>query len=207
MTNFHEVLFPLEISLNTEGGPVRRTDIVTLASGHEERNTPLAHSRRSYNVGYGVKSLDDIALITAFFEARRGQLYGFRFRDPFDHRSCQPDVLVSALDQEIGTGDGTTTRFALRKRYESGEASYARPVPKPVSGTVVCAVAGGETATSLDLATGEVIFASAPPAGAAITAGFEFDTPVRFDTDSLRINLAGFRAGDVPSVPLREIFL
>ncbi len=206
MSGFDETLFPLGISLNSEGGPTRRTDIVVLASGREERNSPWAGSRRSYNAGYGVKSLADIEQVIAFFEARHGRLYGFRFRDPFDHSSAPVGTAPAATDQQIGVGDGATRTFQLKKRYESGARAYERAIAKPVAGTVLLAVdgalAGGFT---LDDAIGAVTLDVAPSAGAAVTAGFHFDTPVRFDTDSLRINLAAFEAGDIPSVPLIEV--
>lgn len=208
MTNFHETLFPLDISLNAEGGPVRKTEIVTLVSGHEERNAQWAASRRSWNAGYGVKSMADIEKITAFFEARRGRLYGFRFRDPFDHQSSAYGKAISPLDQVIGAGDGSALSFALTKRYENGGASYARRISKPVAGSVRVGVNDVETAAfTADETNGTITFAVAPPSGAAISAGFSFDCPVRFDTDALRINLAAFRAGDIPSIPLIEVIV
>ncbi|MFX7866418.1 DUF2460 domain-containing protein, partial [Acinetobacter baumannii] len=57
---FHEIRFPTAISRASQGGPERRTDVVTLGSGYEERNARWADSRRSYDAGYGVKSLDDL---------------------------------------------------------------------------------------------------------------------------------------------------
>ena len=205
MTNFHEVLFPLDISLNAEGGPVRRTDIVTLVSGHEERNSPWAQSRRSFNAGYGVKSLADIEKVIAFFEARRARLYGFRFRDPFDFKSCSLDNDPSATDQQIAIGDGAKVSFRLKKTYESGGETYTRDITKPVDGSVAIAIDGAPANVTVDHATGYVTFAAPPANGAIITAGYLFDTPVRFDSDALRINLASFRAGDIPSIPLIEV--
>lgn len=88
MTAFHEVLFPLDIALNSTGGPQRRTDVVTLGSGAEERNTRWAHSRRRYDAGYGVKTFEALSQVVAFFEERRGRLHGFRWRDRLDHSSA-----------------------------------------------------------------------------------------------------------------------
>lgn len=208
MTAFHDVLFPLDISLNSDGGPTRKTEIVALASGREERNSPWAGSRRSWNAGYGAKSLADIETIVAFFEARGGRLHAFRFRDPFDHRSGVFGAAPQPTDQLIGEGDGARVAFALVKRYESGGAAYIRPIAKPVDGSVRVAVNGAETsAFTLDPDVGAITFAVAPPAGAAVTAGYLFDCPARFDTDSLRINLAAFRAGDIPSIPLIEVLV
>ena len=209
--SFHEVLFPLDIALNTEGGPTRRTEIVALASGHEERNSPWAGSRRAFNAGYGVKSLADIEDVIAFFEARCGRLYGSRFRDPFDCKSGRITEAPAQDDQLLGEGDGTATAFQLVKRYRSGPAAYVRPIKKPAAGSVRVAVAGRTLSEgadfSVDETTGFIMLAAAPAPGAAVTAGFAFDTPVRFDTDEMRINLAAFKAGDIPSIPLIEVLV
>jgi uncharacterized protein (TIGR02217 family) len=208
---FHETRFPTAISRAAHGGPERRTDVIVLGSGAEERNARWADSRRSYNAGYGVKSLDDLHAVIAFFEERRGRLHGFRWRDPTDWKSCAPEATLSALDQEIGTGDGTTAAFQLTKTYGSSFNPWTRAITKPVAGTVLIAVAGATqepgTAFTVDTATGLVAFqpGHVPSADAAITAGFEFDVPVRFDTDKHEINLQGFRHGAIPSIPIVEI--
>jgi uncharacterized protein (TIGR02217 family) len=203
---FHEIRFPTAIAFHSTGGPERKTEIVTLGSGYEERNGVWANSRRRYDVGYGIKTLDDIHAVIAFFEARAGRLYGFRFKDFADCKSCAPGIAPSPQDQILGTGDGTSKTFALKKTYVSGPANSVRAIVKPVAGSVRASVGGVETsAFAVDTTTGVVTFTTAPANGAAVTAGFEFDVPVRFDTDSLSINLAGFRAGDIPSIPLVEI--
>lgn len=203
MSGFHDVLFPLSVGFGARGGPERLTEIVELASGHEERNSPWAHSRRRWDAGPGVRSLDDLALLTAFFEARRGRLHAFRFRDPADHASCLPSAQVSAGDQLLGLGDGEATRFALVKRYGDGENAYLRPMALPVSGSVLVAVNGEAAGFTLD--GSEIVLDTPAPDGADVTAGFRFDVPVRFDTDVLEIALEAFRAGAVLSVPLVEV--
>jgi uncharacterized protein (TIGR02217 family) len=212
MTNaFHEVLFPYDVALNGRGGPVRRTDIVTTGSGREERNARWAHARRKYDAGGGVRSLDQLAAVIAFFEERRGRLHGFRFRDRLDHRSCLPSAEPAPTDQPLGTGDGVRRSFQLAKTYGSGETAYRRPIAKPVAGSVRVAVGGilqlAGVDFDLDVTTGLVTFGvpSIPPAGAAVTAGFRFDVPVRFDTDELSIDFAAFAAGEIPHIPLIEI--
>ncbi|MEQ9528911.1 MAG: DUF2460 domain-containing protein [Parvibaculaceae bacterium] len=206
---FHEIRFPLPIALGASGGPERRTEIVTLGSGREERNSPWAMSRRRYNAGLGLRKLDDIHELIAFFEARRGRLYGFRWRDRADWKSGAPGETVTPLDQALGTGDGERMVFPLVKTYVSGEASYTREIAKPVAGSVRVSVAGTEQAEyadfTVDHASGVVTFAVAPGAGESVTAGYEFDVPVRFDTDFLDINLAAFEAGSVPDIPVVEI--
>jgi uncharacterized protein (TIGR02217 family) len=208
---FHEVLFPVPVAFGASGGPERRTEIVALGSGHESRNARWADSRRRYDVGTGVRSLDDLHGLIAFFEARRGRLHGFRFRDPVDDRSGPPSATPTPLDQPIGTGTGASAGFALAKTYGSGDSAWTRAIAKPVAGSVRVAVAGVEqaegTAFTVDAATGLVSFLPGhlPPPGTAVTAGFRFHVPVRFDTDEIRIDLAAFMAGEVPAVPLVEI--
>ena len=203
---FHEIRFPTAIALHSHGGPERKTEVVTLGSGYEERNGIWSASRRRYDVGYGVKTLDDIHTVLSFFEARAGRLYGFRFKDFADFKSCPPSAVLTPLDQTIATGNGTTKIFALTKAYTSGPSTFTRAITKPVVGSVRLAVNGVEqTAFTLDSTTGLITFATAPPSGATITAGFAFDVPVRFDTDSLSITLAGFDAGEIAAIPLVEI--
>lgn len=208
---FHEVRFPANLSFGSTGGPERRTQIVTLANGYEERNTPWAHSRRRYDAGLGLRSLDDVEALIAFFEARRGQLHAFRWKDWADYRTCAASKAVTALDQVIGTGDGTRRVFQLSKTYDPNGVPYVRPVAKPVSGTVLVALAGDDKVESIefdvDLATGEITFAVPPDIGVPVTAGFEFDVPARFDTDIIQVSVASFKAGDVPRVPVVEVRL
>ena len=206
---FHEVRFPTALSFGSIGGPERRTDVVTLASGFEERNTPWAHSRRRYDAGIGLRSMDDIDELIAFFEARRGQMYGFRWKDWSDFKSCKPSATVTATDQVIGTGDGVRSDFALAKSYASGDGSYTRPISKPVDGTLRLALDGVEQVAGddfeVDPATGLVTVFAEPFAGVSVTVGFEFDVPVRFDTDHIHTSAATFQAGEVPDVPVIEV--
>ncbi|MDG3574846.1 MULTISPECIES: DUF2460 domain-containing protein [Rhizobium] len=208
MPGFHEVRFPLRLSLSTSGGPERRTDIVNLTNGRESRNRRWRAARRSYDAGSGVRSIDDLYEVAAFFEARSGALYGFRFRDPFDDKSCPPGESVSAMDQLLGTGDGTRTDFQLLKTYADAGGGVERVIAKPVAGTVVVSVAGSLTPPwdfACDPATGVVVFSTPPAAGAAVRAGFVFDVPVRFATDRIDISLQSFKAGRIPSILLIEI--
>ena len=207
--NFHEIRFPASLSFGATGGPERRTEIVTLANGYEERNTPWAHARRRYDAGLGLRSMDDVADLLAFFEARQGQLIGFRWKDWADYTSCFPSQKVAADDQLLGQGDGETAHFQLVKTYRSGEASYVRPITKPVAMTVRVAVGGVQVVDgvdyTLDASTGVVRFLAPPADGAEVRAGFEFDVPVRFDTDSIMTSVSRFEAGEVPDVPVVEV--
>ncbi|HEY7644690.1 MAG TPA: DUF2460 domain-containing protein [Hyphomicrobiales bacterium] len=208
---FHEIRFPTAISFGATGGPERRTDVVVLGSGHEERNQRWADSRRRYEAGYGVKSLDDLEAVIAFFEERRGRLHGFRWKDHADFRSCTASASPSSTDQSLGAGDGTTAAFQLAKSYGASFAPWIREIKKPVEGTLLVAVDGVAQAEGADFlcdyTTGLVTFeaGSIPALGAVVTAGFEFDVPVRFDTDRLEISLEGFRHGSIPSIPVVEV--
>ena len=211
MSDFHEVRFPLEIARGASGGPERLTQIVTLASGREIRNSRWAHSRRRYDAGFGVRTLDALAVIVAFFEERRGRLYGFRWRDRLDWKSCPPSKTPAATDQRLGTGDGVTAAFQLGKDYGAGATAYRRPITKPWPGEVRIAVDGVAQTESLDFGcdptTGVVTFipGRVPAAGAAITGGFLFDVPVRFHIDALDVDLSAFEAGEIPKIPVVEI--
>lgn len=206
---FHDVRFPANLSFGAIGGPERRSEIVELANGHEERNTPWSQSRRRFDAGTGLRSLDDVAAMVAFFEAREGQIYGFRWKDWGDYKSCVPSESISAEDQTIGTGDDRECAFQLVKHYGDAASGFARVIRKPVLGTVQVALSGEPVREgvdwTIDPATGVVTFVSAPDEGAIVTAGFEFDVPVRFDTDRIVTSVSSFQAGEIPSVPVIEV--
>lgn len=199
--SFHEVRLPARLAFGSTGGVERRTEITTLASGFERRSTPWAMGRRRYLIGANLRSLDDMAELTAFFEARRGRLFGFRFRDFADFKSCGPGGTPAATDQVIGAGDGMRTVFQLVKTY----GDVARLIAKPVEGSVVVAVDGDGVEAEVDVETGAVTLDAAPDEGAVVTAGFLFDTPVRFDADRIEVTLESFGAGRMAAVPLIEV--
>jgi uncharacterized protein (TIGR02217 family) len=206
---FHDIRFPADLSFGSLGGPERRTEIVALANGHEERNTPWAQARRRYDAGLGLRALDDVERLIAFFEARQGMLHAFRWKDWADFRSARASVELRPIDQPLGEGDGVITTFQLAKTYRSGTFAARRVITKPVPGSVRVAIGGIEQkeglAWALDALAGTVTFATPPGTGAEVTAGFEFDVPVRFDTDLIQVSVASFRAGEVPRVPVVEV--
>ncbi len=207
MVAFHETQFPARISYGAKGGPRRLTQVVSLKSGYEERNQSWQHSRRKYDAGLGLRSMADLHDVLDFWEARRGQLYGFRWKDWADYKSSPGRSPVANTDQILGAGDGTNTVFQLVKRYTDAGFEYVRPIRKPVVGTVVVAKNGvaAPTGWTLDSTTGLITFTTAPAAGVVVTAGYEFDVPVRFEKDELDISVDAFEAGSIPSVNVIEI--
>lgn len=206
---FHDIRFPTSVSFGSHGGPVRKTEIYQLANGFEERNTAWSQSRRRYDAGIGLRSLDDISEIIAFFEARMGPLYGFLWKDWVDFKSGAPSSPVHFSDQEIGVGDDQENLFPLVKTYQSGRHAFARRITKPIHNTVQLGISGDQITLGLHYEIereGGLIRLYEPlPEGAVLTAGFEFDVPVRFENDSLDISIAGFEAGEIPSIPIIEL--
>jgi uncharacterized protein (TIGR02217 family) len=194
---------PAPAGTSSATSPSFSTNVVTSAGGHEQRNANWQQARLRFDAGPGVRGDAELGELLGFFRARRGSAVAFRFRDPFDHSSNGMTGPPTALDQAIGVGDGVETRFALVKSYGDGER---RRITRPVAGTVRIAVDGDEMAGGWTLdALGIVEFDAPPDEGAETSAGFLFDTPVRFAEDRLDINRASFLAGEAPSVPLIEI--
>lgn len=207
MSAFHDVRLPMAFALGATGGPVRRTDVVQLASGREYRNSPWSGSRRRWDIGGAVKSAEQLEELTAFFEARGGQLYGFRLRDPSDYSSASHGADNTSTDQHIGTGDGLISQFQLVKHVTSGGVEYVRRITRPVAGTVSLAIDGVEQTSgwSVDVTTGFVRFDTPPASNTDVTAGFDYDLPVRFDADQLDISLDVMGTGRIVSVPVIEL--
>lgn len=195
---FVETRFPADIAYGSSGGPEYSTDVVITQSGYEQRNSNWSQARARYNVAHGVKTQAQLDALIAFFRARKGKADGFRFKDWSDYQ---------AITQNIGTGDGTTTQFQLKKNYTSGGITEERIISKPVSGTVSMYLGGvlQVSGYTLNTATGVVLFSSAPASGVAISADFEFDVPVRFDTDRLSASLDAYGVQSWSDIPLIEI--
>lgn len=198
MTGFHEVRFPEGIARGATGGPGYDTTIVSTVAGYERRNANWAQARGRWDVGSGLKRREDLLTLIAFFRARQGRAFGFRFKDWTD---------FTATNVTLGSGDGAKKVFQLVKRYASGGVEVVRSVTKPVIGSLMVyrdgVVVGA--GVSLDSASGLVTFGTAPAPGAAISATFEFDVPVRFDTDQMGVSLDAYDRGSWPEIPIVEI--
>lgn len=195
---FVEVQFPADISYGSSGGPEYATDIVASSSGYEQRNVHWEQARARYNVAHGVKTKAQLDALIAFFRARKGRAIGFRFKDWTDFQ---------ATNEVLGTGDGARTQFQLIRQYVSGSGAETRRITKPVSGTVQIyknAVLQ-TTGVTVDMATGVVTFAAAPLSGQVVTASFQFDVPVRFDTDKLSATLDAYGVHSWLDIPLVEV--
>jgi len=197
MTDFEEIQFPTDISYGATGGPMFMTDVVATVSGHEQRNSKWSQSRAKYNVASGIKTESQWQALIAFFRTRKGKAVGFRFKDWSDYQGT---------NEAIGTGDGVTADFQLVKIYSSNIA-VSRDITKPVAGTTKIYVDSVLQASgvSVDTTTGIVTFTTAPAIAEVITADFEFDVPVRFDTDELAISMDSFDAGSWNNIPLIEV--
>ena len=198
MSGFHEVQFPPDISYGASGGPGYSTTVVTTVSGHERRNSNWAAARGKWNVAHGLKKREQVAALIAFFRARRGRAYGFRFKDWTDHQ---------AFAQVLGIGDGSNRTFQLIKSYASGGEIETRLIAKPVPGTVKIYRDGVEAVSgwTVNTATGIVTFTTAPASGVQVTADFEFDVPVRFDSDQMDVTIETYQLGSWGQIPVLEI--
>jgi len=206
--SFDEIELPLRVGFGSKGGPNFSTEVIVIDSGYERRNQNWAQARRVFDARTGVRSAADAAMLLSFFHARAGRARGFRLKDWSDYSSAADNISAPTFnDQTIAAGDGATVAFQLVKNYTSGGVSHVRIIAKPVSGSILIGVGGAQLASgwSVDTTKGIVTFAIAPAAGQAITAGFLFDVPARFDTDYLPLSAENYVAyqADVPIVEVR----
>lgn len=202
-----DVIFPVGVSWGTTGGPEWLVEIVSKASGYEERNTPWSAPLRSYDAKYGVRTHDELYEVLELYLVAMGPLRGFRLLDWTDYRSGPPQKVPTATDQPLGAGDGVRTAFPLAKTYKVGPHLATRRINKPF-GTILVAVNGVAVTSgfTVDMADGVVSFAEPPSTGAALTWGGQFHVPVRFAGKLDQIAVRG-QIGDIPSIPLKEIRL
>ncbi len=198
--SFVEIQFPADISYGSSGGPTFSTDVIEAFSGFEQRNINWSAARARYNVAHGVKTQSQLDELIAFFRARQGKAIGFRFKDWTDYQ---------AVAQNIGTGNGSQTVFQLTKKYTSS-VTVTRVIKKPVNNSALKIYLNAALQSSgytVNYATGMVTFTTAPGSGVAVTADFEFDVPVRFDTDQLDAAIDDFGTRSWSNIPLVEVRL
>lgn len=204
--------FPTLVSQGAGGGPEFNTDVVVIRSGFEARNINWDTSRARYDAALGIKHMQYLEEVIAFFRVAQGKAHEFRYKDFSDYKSCSFLNTPAFTDQIIGVGNGATNTFQLKKTYTVGSNSYVRTIKKPVSGTVLIGVNGVQktitTHWTIDTTTGIITFTggNTPANGHSVTAGFEFDVPCRFDTDHLNISMPLYLAGAV-SIPIVEVRL
>lgn len=200
--------FPDSVSYGSRGGPKYNTQVQTYYSGAEKRNAGWEFPRYSYNAAMGVKTMEDLDEVLEFFHVAMGRAYGFRYKDWLDHKSCGSNQTPLFSDQIIGTGTGSQTTFQLIKAYVVGPLQKTRRISKPVAGSVLVGVDGVQLLSgwTVDTATGIVTLDVAPALGVPVTAGFEFDVPVRFENDDLSIEIAQYDSGNA-SIDLLELRL
>lgn len=202
-----DVRLPENWSQGSTGGPAFATRVTRLESGAEDREERWDAPLWDFEIAHNIKSPADISALRGFHLARRGASRGFLLKDWIDFSSASDGVSApTALDQPLGTGTGAQTVFALVKRYPDGVAAFDRPIAWPVSAAVLVAVGGVPLGAGFTVqrGAGTVTFAAAPAAAAVLTAGFQFDVPVRFAEDLLTVSWDTINSRSAGNVPLVE---
>lgn len=195
--SFLEIRFPDSISFNSSTILEFNTTIITSKNGKEYRNVNWNNNKMKFNIVNGIKTKTELNEVIKFFRNVKGKAYGFRFKDWTD---------FSAVNQQIGIGDGETKEFQLIKTYTINGNTYTRKIKKPVISTIKVFLDGIETNDfSIDLTNGLITFEVAPSDTTIITANFEFDVPVRFNNDLLEVSLNSLSSGKINNLELIEI--
>jgi uncharacterized protein (TIGR02217 family) len=200
---FDNVQLPVNIEQGAVFGPSFSTTVLSLSNGFEQRNQNRVRSIGQGDISYGVQTKTDYEVVRAFFYSRRGRAVGFRFKDWSDFQSNGP--------QTLGTGTGSLHTFQLINLYADSLSPFTRKITRPVSGTMqvfdngVLKTEGIDYTVDYTGGTGIITFGTAPLNTHVITANFQFDTPVRFDSDVFSITMDQIEAGSVNSITIVEI--
>lgn len=206
--------WPVEIA------PMFSTQIAQVDSGAEQANQRWLDPLREISIPSGVRSHATFETLKKHWLVMGGPAKTWPWRDPTDFASVElvlPNQVptITRLDQPLGTGDGVTTRFQLKKRYDLGSpaTAYDRLINFPVVSSVLIGVDGVDPATMSPPMTynvvregGYVDFTTPPANGAVLTAGFLFDLQVRFESDdTFRAVFRTYGVDGFADIPLREV--
>lgn len=190
-TAFDDVRLPEDIEAGSLIGPSFQTTIVQLSSGAEQRNADWQQEKIQADISYGIMAKDDptdvsnsFAAVMRFYRARMGRHRSFRFRDHSDYEVFDEPITM------IGPRYGLLT-----VKYDS----YIRIITRAIEETLSI-----ETDTPFNLLEGGLIQFAEPPTG-LLRASFQFDVPVRFDSDLAQVNLTLIDAGEIPSIRLIQV--
>lgn len=168
------------------------TRLTVVDSGAEQRVSLWSHGRLSFEIGYTANPVD-FSVIIAFFRARKGRAFGFRFKDWSDYK---------AVNEPIGSG----TSGQLLKTYTDAGGSEVRRITKPVDGSVIIKNSLAATMTfTLDVTTG--LYTITSPTSPPYTWSGQFDVPVRFDVDKLSFVQDSIGSRTLQSLPIVEVLI
>ena len=199
MIQFYDARLPEDIERGASISVAFNTSVVGIASGDEQRNIEWSEERLTADVSYGIMrkanpqdAEDSFYRIVSFFRTVYGRGVPFRFRDPTDY---------DAKNEVLYPIEGTTTDFQLAKTYGGG--AYVRRITRPVVSTIKFRQGSTlYTAPWTHLELGIVRFDTVPP---SLTASFEFDIPVRFDSDIMTVSVEHFDAAELPEIRIVQV--
>ncbi len=184
-------------------------------NGDEVRNANWQDSLRRFNVSPGIKTLDDQAMVEAWFLVCQGPLIGFLMRDTKDYKAkhTQTALTNGAARQGVMSAlDTTNMRFQLEQLYTNGYRSHRRRITRPQAGTVTLYNASNAligSGYSIDTVTGIVTTATAYPTPPMWDGNFY--VPVRFESDEIPWDVIRYKVesgagyGEMPEINLIEI--
>lgn len=198
-TAFDDVRLPEHIEQGALVGPEFSTSIVTMQGGKEQRNSEWEQERLKANIAYGIMQKQDdydiedsFAIIMRFFRARRGQWRGFRFKDFSDFQAEQVDLAA----------DETGKNWQLVKNYEDYQRIITRPVPE----SLIVYIGGVIVPPGPDTwQLGPLGVITTKNANVGVKVDFEFDVPMRFDTDMAQVAIQFINAGSVSNIDLIQV--
>lgn len=173
--SFHDIRIPQFIETFAVGRPEFITSCVSTISGREVRSLDREYARQKYLIKNCYLSPAEFEQFSAFFRARRGGNFAFRFRDHSDYK---------VSNQLIAKGDGQLQQFQLVKLYEDEISPYSRKINKPVAGSEEFFIDDTKVAAKVDYTSGVVYLSQPLDQDQILTGSFLFDVAVRFGSDS-----------------------
>lgn len=213
--SFQDILFSPAISYGAVGGVEFSTTVVRSTSGYEQRNINWEMSGGQWDVAQTLKFQSELDDLIAFFRARRGKAYSFRFLDWTDY-----DIAA----ENCGSFDGTPgTTVQIQKTYtDDGGYTQIRTITKPVdvtdsdhtldladpSYTTMTVTIGGAPAVegvdySVDYSTG--LISDLVGVVGAVVVSCSFHAHARFDTDQMQITIEAYDLNTWGQIPIIEL--
>lgn len=198
--DFIEIQFPVDISYGSSGGPEYFTEILSTTNGCEIRSSKLHNHKMKFNISTGIKNKEQIEGMMRFFRCCRGRNIGFRYKDWSDFTGKNEPVKII-----------NSHTLQLMKIYKLDvNTTYERVINKPVKNSIKIQINDNiipDTQLEVDYTTGIIVLPNhkIDEENTRVLASFEFDVPVRFNTDYLPVTIENYNFYSLPPIELIEV--
>lgn len=198
IAGFDDILLPEKFSFGSAGGSGFATAHAESRAGYAQSNIERDIRLGQWQLNYANMRTADMQELIAFFNARYGDAYTFRFKDHVEYQAT--NVL-------LGVGDGANKDFQCKVIYADTVRDFDRPIQKPLVSSIVARIDGTPDTVASVSDLGVITLTSTPAGGEEVRADFDYHNVVRFTLPRQAVRLDSVNTRSWHGVGIKEVLL